>query len=422
MTGAGLPRLIAVMGSGETSPTMVKTHRALLDRLGPPPVPAVLLDTPFGFQMNASDICDRAVAYFHDSVGHDIEVAQLRSAAAAIDVERAAARIRAARYVFAGPGSPSYALRQWADSPVPTALADKIAGGGCVTFASAAALTMGAFTVPVYEIYKVGEPVRWLDGLDLMRGAGLNVAVIPHYDNAEGGNHDTRFCYLGEERLRRMEEDLPSDAFILGVDEHTACLFDLDAGSASVVGRGGVTVRKDARSVRLEVGAEVAIADLAGLARGGGPAPAASRSTEPAGPEGAGVGTAGSPLLEAVDRSEAAFAAALEARDVRGAVEAILDLDEELIGWAADTLQSDEMDRARSALRSMVVRLGEVAEVGAKDPAEVVGPFVEAVLAARRAARDQQRWDDADALRDDLLSLGVDVHDTPSGTTWNLRQ
>ena len=30
---------------------------------------------------------------------------------------------------------------------------------------------------------------------------GLPAVVVPHYDNAEGGHHDTRFCYLGERRL-----------------------------------------------------------------------------------------------------------------------------------------------------------------------------------------------------------------------------
>ena len=49
-----LPRLLVIMGSGETSPTMVQTHREVLGRLGPPPVPAVLLDTPFGFQATPS--------------------------------------------------------------------------------------------------------------------------------------------------------------------------------------------------------------------------------------------------------------------------------------------------------------------------------------------------------------------------------
>ena len=104
--------------------------------------------------------------------------------------------------------------------------------------ASAAALTLGRYTIPVYEIYKVGEAPRWLDGLDLLTPLGLPVAVVPHYDNAEGGNHDTRFCYLGERRLRVLEAELPPDVFILGVDGHTALVLDLDAGSASVLGSG----------------------------------------------------------------------------------------------------------------------------------------------------------------------------------------
>lgn len=426
------------MGSGETSPTMVKTHRALLERLGPPPVPAVLLDTPFGFQMNADDISARAVAYFRDSVGQDMEVTSFRGGdAAAIDVERAASRVRGARYVFAGPGSPSYALRHWAGSPIPAALQDKLIAGGCVTFASAAALTLGAFTVPVYEIYKVGESPRWLPGLDLMSAAGLHAAVIPHYDNAEGGNHDTRYCYLGEQRLQMLEADLPEDAFVLGVDEHTGLVLDLDAGSATVVGRGTVTVRKAGRSLGLDVGSEVAIQDLPELASGGGadgPAPSSQGGEDstgtavspgpavPPGRSGPGPGGGGSPLLESVAQAEGAFKTAVDGRDMRGAVEAILDLDQELVAWAADTLQSDEMDRARSALRSMIVRLGEVAEVGARDPNEVVGPFVETILEARRDARNEQRWAAADALRDRLAALGVEVHDAPSGTTWNLRQ
>ncbi len=112
-----------------------------------------------------------------------------------------------------------------------------------MTFASAAALTLGSHTVPVYEIYKVGEEPRWLDGLDLLTPLGLPVAVIPHYDNAEGGTHDTRFCYLGERRLAVLERMLPSDHFVLGVDSHTALVLDLVAGTATVMGLGGVTVR-----------------------------------------------------------------------------------------------------------------------------------------------------------------------------------
>src|SRR5438270_630610 len=83
----------------------------------------------------------------------------------------------------------------------------------------------------------LGEPPHWLPGLDLLSvAAGLRVAVIPHYDNADGGNHDTRFCYLGERRLLALEKQLPDDAFVLGIDGHTALILDLEAATASVTG------------------------------------------------------------------------------------------------------------------------------------------------------------------------------------------
>ncbi|MGH2718432.1 MAG: hypothetical protein ACRDJU_07625, partial [Actinomycetota bacterium] len=156
--GEPAARLLTIMGSGETAPTMAKVHRRLLERLGPPPVAAVLLDTPFGFQENADDIVARAKAYFAESVGTPIGLATLRAAANASAVEQAEfiAAVKAARYVFSGPGSPSYALRQWRGGPLRELLADKLRRGGAVTFSSAAALALGVATIPVYEIYKAG--------------------------------------------------------------------------------------------------------------------------------------------------------------------------------------------------------------------------------------------------------------------------
>ncbi|MDP9389409.1 MAG: hypothetical protein M3Q48_16210, partial [Actinomycetota bacterium] len=265
------PRLLVIMGSGETSPTMVKTHRELLERLGPPPVPAVVLDTPFAFQDNAGDIAARAVEYFRESVGHPIEVVRLRSTGGdPLEQETARHRLAEARYVFSGPGSPSYALREWRSSEMPRLLADKLQSGGCVTFASAAALTLGVVTVPVYEIYKAGEDPHWLEGLDVLGQVGISAAVVPHYDNAEGGTHDTRFCYLGERRLARLEAELPAGAFVLGVDEHTALVLDLGACTARVVGLGGVTVRRQGVSTEVPAGSTLPLDELVSLA---GPAP-----------------------------------------------------------------------------------------------------------------------------------------------------
>jgi hypothetical protein len=432
------------MGSGETAPTMVKVHRAVRDRLGAEAA-GVLLDTPYGFQRNADDLSARAVAYFRDSVGMTITPADFRTSAD-LDGQKGAAitaRMAAAPLLFSGPGSPSYALRQWAGTLVPGLLAEKLALGGAVTFASAAALTLGALTVPVYEIYKVGEAPRWLEGLDLLSKVGIPAVVIPHYDNAEGGTHDTRFCYLGEERLELLEAEIPDGVFVLGVDEHTAITFDLDSGEATIAGNGRVTVRVKGSSSVLEAGQVMSTAQLLDLATslasgtrersgevaaaGAAGAPGASGDAA-SGDErdgayatrsrSAGPDVSGTPLLQAVRKHEAAFRDAKTAGDAAGMVGAALDLNDELWSWVADPNQSDELDRGRAALRSMLAELGELAAEAMKDPAELFGPFVDLLVQNRNLARAEKRFADADAVRDGLASLGIEIHDTPEGSTW----
>jgi hypothetical protein len=406
------------MGSGETAPTMVKPHRQLFDRLGPPPVPAVVLDTPYGFQANADDISARAVDYFAASVGRQVQVAELRRRGGGDPVRREASlsSLARAQWVFAGPGSPTYALRQWTGSDVPDLLADKLEHAGCVVFASAAALTLGTLTVPVYEIYKVGEDPRWERGLDLLGFLGPEVAVIPHYDNAEGGNHDTRYCYLGETRLALLEEQMTEGGWVLGVDEHTACVFDLDEGAVTVSGNGAVTIRRRGRSSLVPNGATLSIGALVDLASGQKAAGAPSPALFARPPDGA----APTALHAEIRRLEEEFEQAVERLDVDDGVRAILELDDTLVAWAGDTTQSDAGDRGRAALRRMIARLGELAKAGARDPRTVVGGLVEALLKERASARSARRYDDADRVRAALSANGIEVRDTPDGTIWEL--
>ncbi len=414
-----MARLLVIMGSGETSPTMSKVHRELLGRAGAGP--AVMLDTPFGFQENADDISAKALAYFKESVQRELVVASFRAAEGAdpLAYETMLARLREAAYVFAGPGSPSYALAQWMASQVPAVLAQKLRAGGCVTFASAAACTLGPFALPVYEIYKVGEKVRWLEGLNLIGEAGVPAVVVPHFNNAEGGNHDTRYCYMGERRLSRLEAMLPPEVFILGVDEHTALILDLDAATATVAGLGSVTVRRQGQMTALVTGTTVGIAELAGAGASGAGGGLTAEAPVPAAAVPAGVAV--DPLVADIDRFETAFDVALSAGDASGAIKVALALDDLLHDWSRDTTQSDLLDRGRAGLRAMIVRLGEAAEMGVRDPRLLVGPFVEALLDARRQARADNRYADADALRDRLLAAGVEVRDTAGGTEWQLR-
>jgi len=433
------PRILAIMGSGETAPTMVTPHREIVARLGDATPRAVLLDTPYGFEENAPVITQRAIEYFAQRVQLTVEAAGFPGPLAADPTQRtplaetaALSRLRTAGFIFAGPGSPSYALSVWHRSPVPDVLAAKLAEGGAVVFASAAALTLGTFSVPVYEIYKVGQPVHWLNGLDLLRAAGFegSCVVIPHYDNAEGGTHDTRFCYLGERRLAAMETLLPDDAWVLGIDEHTALIVDLDARTAVVTGRGGLTVRRRGQSRQFAAGEPLGFDAL--LAAAHGDTSTHHREPEPAGvADGVGsppsIAAAASPaerspLLSEVARLEQAFEAALAGRRAPEATEAILILDRTIIEWATDSLQTDAPDRARAVLHSLIHRLGEAAAGGLRDPRELLAPLVESLITLRGELRTARAFELADRVRERLTAARIELRDTPAGTVWELRE
>jgi cysteinyl-tRNA synthetase len=124
--------------------------------------------------------------------------------------------------------------------------------------------------------------------------------------------------------------------------------------------------------------------------------------------------------VEDADDHRRIFEEALDRLDSDAAVAALLELDERLAAWATDTLESDELDRGRSVLRGMVVRLGEISQAGLSNPRQTVEPYVDLLLHLREEARRQKRYTDADMVRTTLTSLGVEVHDSPTGTEWSL--
>jgi hypothetical protein len=403
-------RLFVLMGSGETSPTMVDIHRELVKRLDDDGrATGLLLDTPYAFQENAASISAKAQQYFADSVGLTVEVAPS-------DAEAAAADIRTADWVFSGPGSPTYALAEWREGPVQRALQERLrAGSGITVLASAAAVTVGAKALPVYEIYKVGATPYWMPGLGLTDELGLDVVVIPHYDNTEGGTHDTRYCYLGERRLTVLETDLPDGGGVLGVDEHTAVVFDLDRESLEVRGRGGITIRQRGQSSVLPSGSEITLttlkAMLAGAADASVPVPLRELADRPE--------PTTRTLVEITREAVARFETAQAERDASGMVEAILELEAAIREWSADTEEDEGTDLARDVLRGLVIRLGEAAAEGVRDPDAVVRPLVDPLLSLRERLRDDTSYETADRIRDIVTEAGIEVHDTETGTEWS---
>src|SRR5260370_25874600 len=111
-------RVLAIVGSGETSPTMVTVHRAIVARLAEH-AGAVLLETPYRFQENASGISAKAKKYFADSVGLDVTpLAGTRPQAGAGGEDGGAGAVRSAGWGFAGPGRPTYARARGRGGPV----------------------------------------------------------------------------------------------------------------------------------------------------------------------------------------------------------------------------------------------------------------------------------------------------------------
>ncbi|MFH1330212.1 MAG: hypothetical protein ABIJ48_06150 [Actinomycetota bacterium] len=390
------PRLLTIMGSGETTATMVPVHRAAFERFPGRPLLAVL-DTPYGFQENADELTARALDYFHTSLPMaDVEVASLRSPRQpAAAREQALDTLRRADAVYSGPGSPSYALRVWTGTPVPAILAAKLDSGGSVTMASAASVTLGRFALPVYEVYKVGADPFWMEGLDILGAQGIPAVVVPHWNNAEGGTHDTSRCWLGARRFATLARRLPPGMAVLGVDEHTACLLDFAAGCLDVAGKGTVTLIAAGATAVLGPGDSAPLPRLSGR------------------PEPDGIASSPAPTRpEEAAAFETAFTTALEAGNTGAALDTILSLEDAHQSWEAAAAAA-----AHDALRSMATRFATTLAGRGLDGAARAGA-VEALLGVRARARDDGRWADADAIRQALKLLAVEVRDTPGGTVW----
>ena len=348
--------VIALLGSGETAPGMVRVHRQLLARYDHPV--AINLDSSYGFQENVPQMTAKLVDYFATSLTTTLVPVSLANYERATPLERALMRgaVREADYVFAGPGSPSYALAQWRPLELVEDFAVALGRGATLCLASAATLTLGRYSAPIYEVYKVGAEPHWLDGLDLLGRYGLACAVIPHYDNAEGRDYDTSRCYLGERRLAILEAELPEDVAILGVDEHSALILDLENDEARVLGRGHAYWRR---------GGKVRVLDHA-------PTPL-------------------DVLRDGARRSTASASHAPRASDQS------LELAEAAHGGDLDAL---------------------AALVAAARRAPAPTALVEAVLEARTVARASGHYELADRLRDGLVEAGIELRDGPTGTTW----
>jgi hypothetical protein len=408
---------IVLMGSGELTATMVEVHKGLLDQLPESPQ-AAFLDTPAGFQLNVDQISRKAVEYFRLHVQQTMTVSSFKSHEATpdFDARQAFHILRHSNYILIGPGSPTYAVRQLKESPVPEILTQCVANGGCLVAASAAALTVGRLTLPVYEIYKVGHNLHWVDGMDILGQFGFDLVVIPHWNNAEGGTHDTRFCFMGEPRFRRLESLIPPKVSVLGLDEHTACILDFGENQAEIKGIGRVTLRSGDRELSFKPGDGFPLDVLRGGQTDVGWRPDRAETRTP--PKDAA--DAPDSFWDTIRALEAQFYKGLEEHDPRASTNALLELDR-IIWQAQRDLESEEdISQARDTLRDLIVLTGNELSSSPVSRSECLAPLVETLLELRQNFRSNKQWREADAIRDSLQSVNITVEDAETGSQWKL--
>jgi hypothetical protein len=261
------PGLIALMGSGETSAAggqIFEAVAAQLDR----PLTISLLETPAGFELNASRVAARVGDFIKTRLqNYDPSIrliaARKRGTAFSPDSKTVLADLLDSQMIFMGPGSPTYAIRQLQGSLAWQYVRTLHRLGAAVVMASAATISLGSAALPVYEIYKVGQDPFWSSGLDFFKPYGLSIVMIPHWNNSEGGSEvDTSRCFIGRERFDPLCAQLPADTTVVGLDEHTGILIDLARQIGTVMGRGQVHILSTCREQAFGEGEEFPLSAL----------------------------------------------------------------------------------------------------------------------------------------------------------------
>jgi cyanophycinase-like exopeptidase len=409
------PGTIALMGSGELTASMVEVHKGLLRGLGERPV-AAFLDTPAGFQLNADQIGATAVDYFRNRVGYPLHVASFKSNESISETNRHAAyaQLRQADYLLLGPGSPTYTVEQLRPTAIPAIITDLVKRGGCLAAASAAAITMGRYTLPVYEIYKVGQKPHWIEGLDILGEFGLDLIVVPHWNNAEGGTHDTSRCFMGRSRFDNLVDGLSKPRAVLGLDEHTACLIDLDRECFSVRGVGTVNLVTGGETAVFNPGTSYPLGLLRGERATALPvAPANTEVVEPRERE---------DFWTVFHRLERNFHDSFSDAEMEPAAAALLEIDRLLWQGQEQGVDAQSIAQARDLFRELLVSLAMRPVLTQAVRAELVKPLVEEMLAIRQRCRNDGDYAMADSLRDILSDAGIVVEDTVGETTWRFTE
>jgi len=258
---------IAFLGSGETSLAGGRIFETLAKNINEP-LRIALLETPAGFELNSAQVVGKVSEFMKTRLQNykpavDVIPARKKDSDYSPNDPELIKPLLYANMIFLGPGSPTYAIRQLKDSLAWDVLRARHRLGATLIFASAATISVGAHALPVYEIYKVGQDVHMVDGLNFFSDFGLHVSFIPHWNNAEGGvDLDTSRCFVGMDRFNEWCNLVPSENITLGLDEHTGIILDIASGKCEVSGVSSVSLVSDCDPVMHPSGTKFPLSEI----------------------------------------------------------------------------------------------------------------------------------------------------------------
>jgi len=240
---------IAFLGSGETSLAGGRIFESLARQISDP-LRIAIMETTAGFELNSLQVAGKVGEFLKTRLQNykptiNIIPARKLETEFSPDNPEILKPLLSANMIFMGPGSPSYAVRQLQGTLAWDIIRARHRLGATLVFASAATISVGAWALPVYEIYKVGEDIHTKPGLNLFADYGLNLSFVPHWNNAEGGiDLDTSRCFIGIERFNQWRKLLPADNILVGLDEHSGIIVDFENAACEVSGVSSVSVLK----------------------------------------------------------------------------------------------------------------------------------------------------------------------------------
>ena len=258
---------IAFLGSGETSLAGGRIFETLAREVNGP-LRIALIETPAGFELNSAQVVARVGDFMKARLQNykpvvDVIAARKKGSDFSPDDPEIVKPLLYANLIFMGPGSPTYAIRQLKDTLTWDVIRARHRLGATLIFASAATISIGAHALPVYEIYKVGQDVHIVDGLNLFADFGLHVSFIPHWNNAEGGvDLDTSRCFIGMDRFAEWCGLVPPENETIGLDEHTGLIIDFESGLCEVSGVSSVSLVRECNPEMFPSGSKFPLSEL----------------------------------------------------------------------------------------------------------------------------------------------------------------